>query len=83
MPLKSVNNIKLDSNGQKEAQREMPIISVHINDVTCRSKLPKDIQKRYEFSNYVIDPNKHRFCVVVRIMALATSSFIVLKKKAL
>lgn len=32
--------------------------------------IPKEVEERYKFSKYLIDPNKHRFNDVVRIMAI-------------
>ena len=48
----------------------------HVTNRSCTHvtkaimKLPKEIEERYIFSKYLLDPNKFRFSVVVRIMAI-------------
>ena len=32
--------------------------------------VPKEVAERYQFSNYIVDPNRHRFRDVVRLVAL-------------
>ena len=47
-------------------------IDTSINVATNVSKkiVPEKVQKCFEFSNYVINPNRYRFKTVVRIVAL-------------
>ena len=41
-----------------------------LNVFKCDAQEPlTDVGKRYAFSNYIIDPNKHNFSTVVRILA--------------
>ena len=80
-PMKTVHEIILSSEEVDKANKEVPILSEFskIKKKNTRG-LPKksspvtyiacdEVQKRYEFSNYVVDPNKHRFSQVMRIVA--------------
>jgi hypothetical protein len=40
--------------------------SCHVSE----SPVPKEVKERYQFSDYIVDPNKHRFRDVVRLVAL-------------
>ena len=85
MPLRSVNNITLNQNVVIEIKKEencnIPVIKIHNNFIPGR-KLPEEIQERYEFSRYVIDPNRHRFDTIIRIMALVYKYINCLRNKA-
>ena len=39
-------------------------------DCFVNEVVPKEVKERYEFSNYLIDPNRFRFRKVVRILGL-------------
>ena len=42
--------------------------------------VPEEVAKWYKFSNYLLNPNRHRFQIVVRIMALVIRFIRLLKK---
>ena len=65
-PAKRVEEITLSNKELSEVNKETQIcknIEVHVN-----LKID-EIKKRYDFSSYILDPNRHSFCEVVRIMA--------------
>ena len=37
--------------------------------VQSQTNIPDDVRERYEFSKYLIDPNRHRFSKVIRILS--------------
>ena len=41
--------------------------SCHVTKSTC--PVPEDISARYHFSKYLIDPNRHCFKTIIRIVA--------------
>ena len=82
--MKSVSEIILSSNDVESVNKEVPILSefsqVKKKNTKGISKKPNtttpithivrdEVQKRYEFSNYLVDPNKHCFSRVVRLVA--------------
>ena len=82
-PMKSVSEIILSSTDVENANKKVPILSeftkVKKKNVKGISKNPNtttpvthivrdEVQKRYEFSNYLVDPNKHCFSHVVRVV---------------
>jgi len=38
--------------------------------LTYANQIPAEVQKRYEFSSYIIDPNKHHWSFIVKILNL-------------
>ena len=46
-----------------------------------RTSIPSEVLDIYQFSKYIIDPNKHRFKTVVRILALVYRFIAKLKEK--
>ena len=70
MPIKSMTEIKLTSNDVVEVRKESPSatgLTVHHSKVMLNRD---EITQRYQYSKYLVDPNKHRFEMVVRIMSL-------------
>ena len=73
MPIRSINAVKLRANDEVEMRE---VVRKDVSDVytTCHltnlTKVPDDVQMRYKYSNYLIEPNKHRFSVVVKVMAM-------------
>ena len=82
-PVKSFQDIKLDSDDLQTHDEEL--IKLNVADskwitaqlsqhcqsyLTFNEKETSEINKRYEFSDYVLDPNKFRFKKVVKILAL-------------
>ena len=70
-PVLSAKDISLNQTEHQEAKKEVPhdyesiATSLHVN-----SMVPDQVRERYAFSSYIIDPHKHRFSVVVRIVAI-------------
>ena len=88
-PVKTMEEIKLDSREIKDVKKEMMTIGGKIENLSefewpqntpnrasfvtlnvTGHCVPKDVLSRYEFSKYVVDPNRHRFQTVVRIIAI-------------
>ena len=67
-PLSTVEDIKLSASEKRDASKEQvfPESDAHV----CLSYVPKDVEARYAFSKYLVNPNRHRFTTVVRIVAL-------------
>ena len=71
-PIKTIAEIILSHESNREAQKEQVILENLDSSVTCLSHfpaVPRVVKDRYAFSKYVIDPNKYRFRKVVRILA--------------
>ncbi|XP_066914563.1 uncharacterized protein [Clytia hemisphaerica] len=64
-PTQSADQLKLTAQQQSEVQKEK---SFHYVSFTSESIL-NEMKKRYEYSMYLLDPMKHKFTVVIRIMA--------------
>ena len=67
-PMKSSDDLKVSESDIKEIDKERTIF-VHQS-----STMPDPLQlarQRYQFSQYLLDPNRHRFTVVIRILAYA------------
>ena len=60
--------MKLSDDELKEANKEFPLPQAFFTDVPTRI-VPAEVSKRHQFSRYLIDPNKHAFREVVRIIA--------------
>ena len=70
MPIRHINDISIKPHQMSELNKEIPCIVPDMVVHTSKSIIQKDeVLKRYEFSEYIIDPNKHRFTTVVRILA--------------
>ena len=74
-PTRSPEDISLDQSQLQQASKEVRAVQVHHS-----SSAQDQLQRRYVFSSYLIDPNKHRFSTVVRIMALVFK-FIILQSR--
>ena len=62
-PMSTSGKIKLNESESNEMRKE---VEVHISN---QFKIPNELRDRYAFSNYLIDPNRHTFNKVVRILA--------------
>ena len=82
-PTKDINQIKLDCAEKqavdseliafkKKANFEWPHQATRTEYVAyrCGQVVPTDIELRYSYSEYLIDPNKHRYRDVLRIMGI-------------
>ena len=70
-PIKTYLEIKQACKEASEQSNE--IVKKSINAVCHNSHIMVNLEesaKRYEFSHYVIDPNKFRFQKVIRVLAL-------------
>jgi len=67
-PMKSSDDLKVSASDIKEIDKERTILVHHSRTVPDQIQLT---EQRYKFSQYLIDPNRHRFSVVVRILAYA------------
>ena len=68
-PVKTVSEIIITASEQKEIDLECSVPK--INEMYCPNKVVKDeVKIRYEYSKYLIDPNRFRFRKVTRILAL-------------
>ena len=67
-PIKSITELKLSDDELKEANKEFPLPQAFFTDVPTRI-VPAEVSKRHQFSRYLIDPNKHAFREMVRIIA--------------
>ena len=69
-PFSTVEEIKLSSSEKGEVKKEKVIE----NDVNIAhigvTHVPKEVEPRYKFSNYLVNPNRFKFSTVVRIVGL-------------
>jgi len=71
-PSMSAKDISLSQAELQEARKETPsnLDAPHHSSHFTTSIVPEEVNDRYAFSSYIIDPNKHRFDSVVRILAI-------------
>ena len=65
-PIKSSDDLKVSDSDIKEIDKERTILVHHSRTMPDQAKL---YQQRYTFSDYLIDPNRHKFSHVIRILA--------------
>ena len=91
-PIRSAVQIRLSSAELKQHNDECLVPDnewvtrqLALNDCPCYAAISdgkgKEIRKRYQYSNYLIDPNKFRFRKVVRVMTLVRLFIKKLKKR--
>ena len=79
-PVKKLSEITLTSKDLQEFNKETQALkSIDLKaplDINCNVNfvVPSEVQARYTFSDYLIDPNKFRFKTVVRILAIVIKS---------
>ena len=78
-PFETVNDLILSAKEKSELSKEKILPEGH---TVCESVLhatyvPQEVEKRYQFSQYLLSPNKYRFRTVVRVLALV---FLFIKK---
>ena len=71
-PALRYDQITMTDEERKEVDREI----IQFKGFPCKSELslnpvPKEVAERYAFSNYILDPNKHRFRDNVRILSIS------------
>ena len=69
-PMMSVGDISLTSKQTEEMTIELQRSTTETYYSTKDDAAYDKIRARYQFSQYLIDPNRHRFPVVIRITAL-------------
>ncbi|XP_066920590.1 uncharacterized protein [Clytia hemisphaerica] len=74
-PIKSAKELKLTEREMEEVQKE---VQINIHHAECPTK---EFEKRYTFSNYLLDPNYRSFTKVTRIMAYVIRYFKNLRSK--
>lgn len=75
-PIQSVADIKLSNQQIAEINKEQNIVqSCHMESFDATSE-------RYAFSKYLLDPNQHRYKIVIRIMAFVFKYFFILLRRA-
>ena len=92
-PLKTVEDLTLNKEERTRHDKEcselkMPMIwdhEIYSANLTSNTidvlSLATDLGERYNFSNYVLDPNKFRLRKVIRILAIVIAFICKLKKK--
>ena len=75
-PIKSAQELKLNSSELEEIQKETQIQIHHTESLPS-----KEIEERYKFSNYLLDPNYRSFSSVIRIMAYVIRFCNLLRRK--
>ena len=68
-PIQSAKDLKLTEHQISEVEKERSIQAHHVSVSNLSKTLLDEMKKRYEFSLYLVDPLKHSFTVIVRIMA--------------
>ena len=81
MLIKALDKINLNNDDIGEVNKEIPcnVPVVYVNEINLQHD---EIAKRYEYSQYIIDPNRHRFEVVVRILAIVMKFISCLRNKS-
>ena len=74
-PLKTVHDLVLSAKDKSEVSVENIVPENHLAHVA--RYVPQEVEKRYSFSKYLLNPNKYRFRTVVRVLALV---FLFIKK---
>ena len=90
-PTKSVRDVSLNQNEMQELHKEIPfshgydqtreVKKLILNCVVVARNIPDGVIKRYKFSGYLIDPNKHRFHAIIRIIAGVIKFIRILKER--
>ena len=89
-PTKTVEDIKLTGEEVGSHDSECLLDNEWVDEVNnksfsntylIKSIVPNEVKERYQFSNYIIDPNKFRFRKVVRILVLVILFIKNLKRK--
>jgi hypothetical protein len=73
-PIRTVQELVLSAKDKAEAGREKiipePHASAQTNQCLYARHVPKEVEERYSFSRYLIDPNRYRFRTTFRVLAL-------------
>ena len=69
-PLVEVKQLVLSAKEKGDADKEKIVTDDECSNCFVSRSVPVEVGDRYEFSKYLIDPNKFRFKTVLRILAL-------------
>ena len=70
-PIHSLEQLKLNQQEMAEVDKETMVTKTfHAGRITVDHQEDEEIQQRYKFSEFLIDPNRFRFRKIVRIFAL-------------
>ena len=83
-PVKSIKDLRLsskekDQHDEESLQIESPENTNH--NIYNTQNVPSEVEERYRFNNYIIDPKKFRLKKVIRILAIVILFIKNLKKK--
>ena len=75
-PTKTVSQVVLDNEARNEAQKEKILVDVlqdqyfigHVH--VPEQQVPAEVGLRYQYCNYLVDPNRFRFRMSVRVLGL-------------
>eukprot|EP00794_Sanderia_malayensis_P010652 gene10652-biopygen7789 len=68
-PTQSVDELKFTEQQLTEMEKEKSIQVYHSSPSEISKSLLHEMKKRYEYSEYLLDPMKHSFAIVIRIIA--------------
>eukprot|EP00794_Sanderia_malayensis_P016360 gene16360-biopygen12053 len=68
-PTQSVDELKFTEQQLTEVEKEKSIQIYHSSTSEISKSLLDEMKKRYEYSEYLLDPMKHSFAIFTRIMA--------------
>ena len=73
-PLKTIDEIVFGAKEKSEASKEEVLDEFNIfSDKICSHVtrvVPTEVGERYKFAKYLINPNRFRFCKIVRILGI-------------
>ena len=71
LPFHSVDAIKFSNSEEREMKQEVILNTASYNtDIVKLSITSEEVKERYQFSNYIIDPHRFHFHIVIRIVAI-------------
>ena len=68
-PFSSVEDIKLSAKEKAEASKEKVVDVDDMASFCAISHVPEEVEDRYKFSKYLINPNRFKFKTVVKILS--------------
>ena len=79
-PASTIEEIRLTAMEIEEAKKENHIDLINSTSFTSQL-VPDDVRSRYQFSKYLVDPNRYSYHTVVRVLAYVMKFIRVLKEK--
>ena len=86
-PVKSATEISLMQEEIQEVQKEAPHITyakdtaLYTSNPAISRRVPTEVMDRYQFSMYVVDPNRRNFGMVIRILAIVMKFIKILRER--